>query len=239
MRALSIQVGVVLVALATQVESLAQRPARVRQMAPLYRIESISQLRPYFYYVPNANYHRYRAATAAESYARAVAAGLYAQGQFNRLSAEARVIHAEAYSREVDNRRLAAQTYFAMRQANREARAAERGPRPTPADLARFAAEGRPDRLSPSELSPTGDLSWPMLLQGDEFAAFRADLEETFVQRAAIGGIPAEAQAKATQAAKAMLESLKTYVREVDPMDYIAARRFLESLANEIGQPIG
>lgn len=239
MKALLIRVAAVLLALATQAECLAQQPATVRWVRPLYRMESLSGVRPYFYHLPYAPYYRYHAGTAAESYARGIAARVYAQGQYNRLTAEANVIDAEAYRREIENRELAAQTYFAMRQANREARAAERGPRAMPADLARFAAQDKPGRLSPSELSATGKLSWPLLLQADDFAPFRAELEKTFAQRAADGGIGAEEHVKARWTTNAMLEVLKTYVREVNSMDYTAARRFLQSLAFEIGQPVG
>ena len=239
MRALSTLVAVVLLALVTQAEALAQRPAEVRRVRPLLNVRPAPALQPYYsYYVPNGNYYGYRAATAGESHARGLAAGAYALGQYNRLTAEGRLVHTYAYRQEIENHELAVQTYFAMRQANREARAAERGPRATPADLARFAAQGKPSRLSPSDLDNKGSISWPLLLQADEFEAFRAELENAFTQRAADGGIGLDDHVKVSRTAEVMLDVLKAYVDGVDPMDYIAARRFIESLAWEARQPL-
>jgi hypothetical protein len=239
MRVLSTLGAVLILVLVMQAEVLAQRPARVAPVPPLWNVRSISALVPYPYYLPSPNFYRYRAATAAESYARGIAAATYAQGQYNRLSAEARLIEADAYRREIANHELAAQTYFAMRQANREARAAERGLRAAPADLVQFAAQAKPHRLSPSELTNTGKISWPLLLRADEFAPFRVELEKSFVQRAANRGIGLEEHVKISQTAEVMLDVLKIYVGGVDPMDYMAARRFIESLAFEARQPLG
>jgi hypothetical protein len=240
MRTLFIQLVAGLVASAAlAADAQAQVPARVTRVQPLYNVDSNYSygLRPR-YYLPNPNYYWHRATTPAEGYARGIAAMTYAQGQYNRLTAAARVTHAEAVRREIENREMAAETYFAMRQANREARAAERGPSPTSADLARWAEQAKPDRLSPSQLTPnTGEVSWPALLQADEFAAFRAELEETFAERAANGRIAAEERDQAQQTTKAMLEGLKKLVREVHPNDYIEARRFLKSLAYEAQLP--
>jgi len=238
MRALSTLGAALILVLATQAETLAQPPARVGQVRPLLSVQSLGGLQPFPYFIPNPNYYRYRAATAAESYARGLAAATYARGQYNLLSAQARLVHADAYGQEIANHELAAQTYFAMREANREARAAKRGPRATQVDLVRFAAQAKPDRLSPSELSNAGKISWPMLLQADEFVAFRAELEKVFAQRAANRGIGLEDHVKVSETAKVMLEVLKMYAGGVDPMDYVAARRFIESLAYEARQPI-
>jgi hypothetical protein len=238
MKALSIQVAVVMVALATQAAALAQPPANVAPVRPLANIQSLPYVHAYPYHLPNPNYYGYRAATVGESYARGVAARAYSFGQYNRLTAEARLIHTHADTRDIENYDYGVRTYFEMRQYNRAARAAERGPRATQADLVRFAAQEKPHRLSPGELSNTGEISWPILLQADEFAAFRAELEQTFVQRAADGRVGLEDHVKVSRTAKVMLDVLKTYVSEVDGMDYIAARRFIESLAFEARLPL-
>ena len=239
MRALTIKVVVVAVALTIQAEALAQRPASVRRVRPLLNIGAVSALQSYPHYAPHGYYGGHGASTFAGSYLRGLAAGAHAMGNYNRLTAEARLIHTDAYRREVLNHELAAQTYFAMRQANREARAAERGPRATPADLARFAAQAKPQRLSPSELDNTGDISWPLLLEADEFLAFRVELQNTFSQRAANGRIGLDDHVKVRRTAAVMLEVLKSHVGGVDPIDYMVARRFIESLAFEARQPLG
>ena len=188
----------------------------------------------------HAPYHYHHGGTAAGSYMRGAASLTYAQGAYNRMTAEARAIAAEARSKEIENHKQAADTYFAMRKANREARAEERGPRPSAEDLSRMAREARPDRLAANQLDPdSGRISWPALLQDDRFSGFRNDLEYAFTQRAANGSIGAEQQIRVRQTTNTMLSELRGYVRQVSPMEYTTARAFIQSLAYEAQLPIG
>ena len=249
MKSFFTKLAVALVAVSTVGQARAQQPARVAPVRPLYSVQSNysmgllpGQYR-YGHYPRHYGYGYHHASTAAEGYARGIAAMTYARGHYNRLTAEARAIQAEARARAIsdaiDNRQKAAETYFAMRAANREAQAALRGPRATPATLARIARQAAPERLGPTELSSnTGEVSWPALLQSDEYVAYRTELDEAFVQRASLGMITAEDRTSARQAAKAMLAELKKHVREVGPMEYAAARRFIESLSYEAQLPV-
>ncbi len=178
------------------------------------------------------------ASTAAEGYARGQAARIYALGHYNLSTAEARRSHAETFSREIDNRAKRIDHYYAMRERNRQERAALRRPRPTAEQLERLAAAGRPDPLSPSELdAATGAVFWPSLLQEDDYRLLRAELEVAFAQRAAHGDLASAAARRAKLAADQMLDQLRARVREVPQQDYIAARRFLESLAYAVDRP--
>jgi hypothetical protein len=178
------------------------------------------------------------ASTAAESYARGHAAAVAAHGYYNLMTAHARVVHAEAARREIENREQRIDSYFAMRAKNRQERAAERGPRPTTEQLQRIAARGKPAPLSPSEVdTSTGAIAWPILLQEDDYRTFRTDMESVFAQRAATGNLSPDAVGKAKQTTEAMLAELKSHVRDVSQQDYIAARRFIESLAYEVRSP--
>ena len=208
--------------------------------ATLHNIQPYYPTRP-IYHVPRPTWgwnSVHHASTAAESYARGHAAAVHAHGYYNLMTAQARVVHAEAASREIDNREQRIDSYFAMREKNRQERAAERGPRPTTEQLERIAAAARPDRLSPSEVNTvTGAITWPRLLQEEEFGALRAALENVFAQRAVNGPLHADTAGAAKQATDGMMAHLKTRVREVDQQDYIAARRFIESLAYEAQRP--
>ena len=125
-------------------------------------------------------------------------------------------------------------TYFDMRRMNREARTAERGPRPTEADLVRYAQIGKPQRPSPSELDVvTGRISWPRLLQSAEFAPQRAALDEVFSHRASSGAINVNEYLKVYQLTALMLDALRARIRDVPSYDYLVARRFLQSLTYE------
>jgi hypothetical protein len=178
------------------------------------------------------------ASTAAEGFARGHAAAVSAHGYYNLMTAQARVVHAEAASREIDNREKWIDSYFAMREKNRQERALARGPRPTLEQLERIAAAGRPAPLSPSELNTTnGAITWPTLLRKDEYGAPRAALESVFAHRAVTGQLHPDAPAYAKEAADAMLAQLRERVREVPQQDYIAARRFIESLAYAVRRP--
>jgi len=172
---------------------------------------------PYGYHGPS---------TPASAYARGLAAMTRAAGQYNLLSSQARIARAEARRYELENQLQAMETYFKMRLRNREYRALLRGPRPTLDDLKRYAAAGRPERLSPSELdSVTGDISWPILLRDDRYADYRARLEALFAERAASAQLSTSAY------------PLEKRVARVPQMDYIAAKRFIQSLAYEARQP--
>jgi hypothetical protein len=187
---------------------------------------------------PPWNFVRH-ASTAGESFARGHAAAVSAHGYYNLMTAQARVVHAEAASREIDNKEKWTDTYFAMRERNRQERALARGPRPTLEQLRRIAASGRPAPLSPSEVNTTsGAITWPTLLRKEEYGAPRAALESVFAHRAATRGqLHPDAAEYAKEAADAMLAQLKDRVREVPGQDYIAARRFIESLAYAVQRP--
>ena len=234
-------VAVILVAMAAgAIETQAQPPAAVARVRPLYSVQSDygyhgHSTRPHYRIGLYPAYGRYGGVTAAGSYARELAAMTYAQGQYNRLTAEARAIHAEAERLEIENREMAADTYFAMRQASQQARAAERRPRPSSSEIAERARQAAPDHLSDDQLNAhTGELSWPLLLQTDRFATSRSELQAAFIHRAAHGGLASQQGLEARQAAYAMQTELKELVRQVHPTDYIEAQQFLRSLVYEV-----
>lgn len=176
-----------------------------------------------------------RAGTPAEAYARGVAAVTIARGHFLRLAAEARAIHAEARAREIRNRREAIHACFALREGNRQARAAQRTPRTTASDLVRYAQMGKPRRLSPSELdTSSGQIHWPGVLGQQRFDPARDALEQAFARGAARGELRPTERERARQAAETMLAQLKGQIRRLDPADYLSARNFLESLLLEL-----
>ncbi len=223
------------------VEAEAQPPVRVVQTGPLYSIDSDYDYhhdypsRPSHYHGHRPAYFWHGGATAAGSYARGIAALTHAQGQYNRLTAEARVIDAEAVRLEIDNRQLAADTFFAMRQANQQARAALRKPRPSNTEIAERASKAAPDRLSSGQLdATTGELAWPVLLQTDEYSALRGEMQTVFQQRIAGRGLDRQRAVGAQQTAGAMQQKLKNSIRQVQAADYIEASRFLRSLTYEV-----
>lgn len=188
--------------------------------------------RPYYYY---AGYH---ASTAAEGYMRGVASVISAQGQYNVMTAQAAVLAQEARKANIENHRLAVETTFAARKINHESRALERGPRASAEEIARLAKAGAPPRLTDQELNQaSGRIAWPAALMGDEFAAFRAEIEGLFAKRRASGGLGADERERIELATGAMMGLLKGQITDLPAMQYTKARRFIESLGYEAQLP--
>ncbi len=182
----------------------------------------------------------YHASTAAEGAARGMADVIRSEGQARVDSSQAVINMTEARKNEIANRKQWTETYFDMRRINREARAAERGPKRTKEDWIRIAQAGKPQRLSPSELdSVAGKLSWPILLRKDEYAKSRAVVDEAFANRATTGTISPQDYKAVQKATESIAETMKKEIKEVSSLDYITAKRFLKSLSYESRQPAG
>ncbi len=179
-----------------------------------------------------------RASTAGESRARGMADVVRSQGEANLNNSAAAVNYSIAQRNEIDNRSAWTSTYFQMRDENRKARAAERGPRATMADLVRYAQAGKPKPLSPGELDVvTGTVHWPLALQVEQFAKSRAELEGVFGRRASKGTIGPADYMKARQVTQTMLNDLKDQIKQIPSEQYMVAKNFLQSLAYEAARP--
>ncbi|HUT94613.1 MAG TPA: hypothetical protein VMY37_34475 [Thermoguttaceae bacterium] len=181
------------------------------------------------------NYH---SSTAAEGALRGMGDLARSAGEYNLTTSQAAINMTEAQKKDIENRDQWTNTYFQMREANKEYRAQERGPRPSMESMVRYAQAGKPKRLSPSEVdSVTGKIAWPVLLQTDAYSAHRKELEQLFGKRAEHGVLGVDDQLQIRKTTTAMLAELKGQIRDVPQMDYIAARRFVESLAYEATAP--
>jgi hypothetical protein len=186
----------------------------------------------------------FKASTPAESFARGAADVIRAQGEFNRMTSEAAINWQEARARAIVNSQDYVDAYFRNRQANRDYRRAERGPRPTQQDIERFAQALKPAPLSPSDLDMlTGRVNWPILLRADRFSPMRAELEE-LLDRWAVANNLGQSDRFGTdqhlavrRAASEMEDELRQEVRNLPPQDYTAAKRFLRSLEYQVLRP--
>jgi hypothetical protein len=199
----------------------------------------------------------WRAATAGESYARGLSDVIRSSGVANLRNSEATKTYAEARSIELDNRVKATQTYFEMRRMHRSYRDAERGPRrhtneDVPVlqehyeslrqliDLNRQWHSERTQRLGPPPLSPaqfdphTGVVSWPTVLQDARFTKSRARVDALFAQRSQYdSGLGSTNCDEILKAIRQMKNVLRQMIGELEPDTYIAAKRFLGSVAYE------
>ena len=179
-----------------------------------------------------SGYSRGGGGTVAGSSLNGMASVISAKGDYNLSTSAAAVNMTQAQKNNIQNRQQWTNTYFDMRQTNRAARAAERGPRPTMEQITRMTKESLPKPLNPRDVDPvSGQIRWPSALQEDLFAPQRKELEELFAARARYGGLGYSDQMKASKTIDVMFDELKSQVREIPPTDYVACRNFLRSMA--------
>ncbi len=171
------------------------------------------------------------ASTAAGSALGGMASVISAAGDYNLSTSAAAVNMTQAQKQYIENRQSATNAYFEMRAANRAAREAERGPRPTMEQMARIAQSGVPKGLDAYQMDPvSGKLRWPNALQSDSYESARADLDQLLAKRATHGALGYGDQNKLRENVNEMFAQLKTQIREIPPQDYATSRQFLQRL---------
>ena len=174
------------------------------------------------------------ASTAEEGIARGLGEVIRSAGAANLMHSEAAKNWEDARRMNIDNRLHRTQTYFEMRRVNRQARWAERPPKPTQQDLIRYAQARNPNRLNPTELDPvTGTIVWPQLVLLPQFDADRTRLEELYAERARNGYLSPDQMLEVNGVARNMQEVLKADLQAYPPQLYTQTKNFLESLAYE------
>lgn len=161
-----------------------------------------------------------------------------AESEAMLAGSQAALTMTDVQSRRMDNWRKWVETYYDVHRIARELRAAERGLPLTEADYVRMAQMGKPRRLTPSEVEmSTGELTWPRVLQADAFSPYRDILNQNFSDRAFYGVLDLNSYMVAERTTQTMLDVLKEHIVEFAPVDYMGAKRFLESLAYEARLP--
>lgn len=171
--------------------------------------------------------YSYHASTAEEGVQRGYADIVRSQGMANLLNSQAAKEWEGARKEYIDNRLRATQTYFEMRRVNAEYQNANR---PSPLSMesyVRLARQQAPDPLSTSQLDAlSGAIGWPAALRKPEYDALRQQLDKLFQQRA--GGFLDYQGIHDT--CEKMLTLLKAEVMALPSNEYLAARKFIESL---------
>jgi hypothetical protein len=175
------------------------------------------------------------ASTLEEGVLRGAADLQRSAGWYNYLSSMAAINWERARAAHFENRVKAVQTYFQVREINREARVRERGPRPTRQQLIQYARDRAPKRFSDQQFeAATGELYWPTVFNSAEYATQRTKIDQLMVLRALdSSGATTEYSREALAAVEQMEERLKSHIHDMRPSDYVAAKSFLKSLAYE------
>jgi hypothetical protein len=184
----------------------------------------------------SAVYHH--ASTFEEGFLRGQADLLRAWGDFFYSRSLAMINHEEARRRYIQNRVLGTEAYFSMRETNRQARAAERGPRATQEDVQRFSQMRAPKRLEAHQFdSAFGVLHWPEALQDAQFAQQRTAIDRLMATRTVTdSGAGSESCRQIETLAAQLKGELKDNIDGISPSQYVAAKQFLDSLAREAQQ---
>jgi len=180
----------------------------------------------------------YHSSTLEEGWLRGLGALAASEGQANYYNSLASINFQDAYTRYMQNRQKATDAYFAMRQANRAARTAETS-RLTLDRYMAIARHDAPQCLRQDQYDRTlGRLNWPAVLTGEEFAAEREAINVAFRGRSPGDIGPSSAFYDIVKQLGSSLEGkLKTHIDELDPAQYLAAKKFVQGLTCEANQP--
>jgi hypothetical protein len=190
--------------------------------------------------IQGSYYFQHHASTAYEGWLRGQADLRRAWGEYNYNTALARRQLEEARSRYLDNERKRVETYFAVRDINRQARDHERRPRPSRDELVRNARIVAPGRLTAYEYqAAAGAIQWPAALRIDELEPGRQLIDRLFGDRTAENsGLGSENYQAIHEAIGQMQEQLKDRIDTVSPMEYIQAKDFLRRVDYEARHPL-
>ncbi len=173
---------------------------------------------------------------------KAGAAWVSAQAAVIKAKADATVSHAKAIQTmeqtrtvSLDNDLKAATNFYEKRKLNEAYRMVNTQARPTKEDLIRYSKASMPERPTNYQVDQVrGTIRWLEVFQQDEFLAHRVPLDYLFAQRSpANSGLGSENCRQVKQEAEGMREVLRSIIGEMSPAEYLAARKFIESLAFE------
>jgi len=173
----------------------------------------------------------YGGGTADGNFLFGVSQVIRSEGDYNLQTSQGMINFEIARSKYIENVNKWTQAYFQMREANQafQIQARERN-RHSAESLAQAAASDLPRQLSSDDLDPvTGRITWPEALLDEQYAPLRADLEEQFGLRAWTSGSAGTA-ARIHDDTRSMLSILRNNIDRIPANDFIAARKFIDSL---------
>jgi hypothetical protein len=180
------------------------------------------------------------ASTPEEGALRGVADLGRAIGEQNYNSASAGLIGQDARTAAIENDYLAVRNWYKKKELHNMYASARRYPYPTTESLIRFSKERAPDRIATHQVNmELGAIYWPALLEEPRFRQERERLEALYEQRShGSRGVGGRVYREVQLAADEMREELQEALPEVDPAEYMVAKKFIDSLAYEARFPV-
>ena len=192
-----------------------------------------------------ASYARAQVAlsTSDATMLQAQASWLTTMANIRKTVAETLKICEEVQSAALANDVKVAETYFGKRERREQYLAKHPHVRPDLDTYRRISGGPRRTDLVSYRLNRQG-MQWPELLQQPEFGQYRQELEILFAARPQKplepGGVARQVQFQhnVDNVTRQMREELKEKVHEVGQMEYIAAKKYIMSLAYEARQDV-
>lgn len=170
---------------------------------------------------------------------KAQAAMVQAVSTARKASAETQKLLQEVRGMDLDNQLKTTETFFEKRNKREEYLARRPRKRPDYETLVKICNARRPSRLVKSQFDASrGKIYWPEVLQRGEFEEHRKELEALFILRGSQQfGPGSEICTEVQKVSRQMRSELRTMVRDVHQMDYVAAKNFISGLAYEVQLP--
>ena len=185
--------------------------------------------------------YSWHASTLQEGWRRGIADVIRAEGDYNLNTSAAAVNYSQSRLQEIENQKKWTQAYFDIHNLNRqEFDAEQKRRRASPEDWIRFAQAGRPKRLQRQRVghrdrrTPLADAVDGGGIPPPTRRAGKGICRSRVSRRSG-----AEAFLEVLQVTDDLLSGLKVRVHYLPAEKYVAAKRFLESLVFEAGQPAG
>ena len=181
----------------------------------------------------------YHASTVVEGEGNAISAVTRSRGQYQLDASQARINNAQADAMVMQNRKQLATDYFETQNTNKQNRFgdyAEKKKQHEKDALFRYGSEGRPTRLTSSELDPvTGQITWPIALEAPAFTQFIKPIDEAFVKRAETKSrFSFQTYQQVNRDCDGIEKELRVQMNEMGTNDYATARGFVRRLKREV-----
>jgi hypothetical protein len=178
--------------------------------------------------------------TVAGSWAHGYADVVRAAGEAELNNSIAAGNFADARSKEIDNRLKATQTYFQMRDINKQWTEANKTPPLTQEEAYRWAKALAPKRPTSGQLDPvTGKILWPIILRAAAYNDSRDQLDSLFAARVTQGSLDGDQFALVQQAHDNIMATMTANAKSYSSMDIIGAKNLIDSLVYEARFPAG
>ncbi len=161
------------------------------------------------------------------------AAIIRSSGQAAKSYSEARINNESAYSMSLDNAYKRVQTNWSIRRYASAQMADVYAYQHKRDKWLASQRDFKPETLPPSQFDKnTGSLEWPDVLQAPVYADKRAQIENELELQATTGSTSNSTRIR--NLAREMQSELKDHIRDSTPNEYLAGRKFLDRLVNQI-----